>query len=72
MINSTVILGSTGSIGRQSAAVCERLGIRVPALGSEVYHLVYTGKSASYALSLSRRFGRLSAKFTEPNPTDRT
>lgn len=42
--------------------------IRVPALGSEVYHLVYTGKSASYALSLSRRFGRLSAKFTEPNP----
>lgn len=46
--------------------------IRVPALGNEVYHLVYTGKSASYALSLSRRFGRLSAKFTEPNPTDRT
>ena len=34
MINSTVILGSTGSIGRQSAAVCERLGIRVPALAA--------------------------------------
>ena len=32
MIKSTVILGSTGSIGRQSAAVCERLGIRVTAL----------------------------------------
>ena len=32
MVSSTVILGSTGSIGRQSAAVCERLGIRVPAL----------------------------------------
>ena len=34
MINYTVILGSTGSIGRQSAAVCERLGIRVPALAA--------------------------------------
>ena len=34
MIKSTVILGSTGSIGRQSAAVCERLGIRVPALAA--------------------------------------
>ena len=32
MVNSTVILGSTGSIGRQSVAVCERLGIRVPAI----------------------------------------
>ena len=32
MVSSTVILGSTGSIGRQSAAVCERLGIRVTAL----------------------------------------
>ena len=34
MIQSTVILGSTGSIGRQSAAVCERLGIRVPAIAA--------------------------------------
>ena len=34
MIHSTVILGSTGSIGRQSAAVCERLGIRVPAIAA--------------------------------------
>ena len=32
MVNSTVILGSTGSIGRQSVAVCERLGIRATAL----------------------------------------
>lgn len=32
MINSTVILGSTGSIGRQSVEVCKRLGIRVSAL----------------------------------------
>ncbi len=34
MVKSTVILGSTGSIGRQSAAVCERLGIRVPAVAA--------------------------------------
>ena len=32
MINSTVILGSTGSIGRQSVEVCKRLGIRAEAL----------------------------------------
>lgn len=45
--------------------------LKVPALGSEVYHLVYTGKSISYGLSLSRSFGRISAKFTEPNPMNR-
>lgn len=45
--------------------------LKVPALGSDVYHLVYTGKSVSYGLSLSRCFGKLSAKFTEPNPMDR-
>ena len=32
MINSTVILGSTGSIGRQSVEVCKRLGIKAAAL----------------------------------------
>lgn len=32
MIKSTVILGSTGSIGRQSVEVCKRLGIRAAAL----------------------------------------
>ena len=32
MVNFTAILGSTGSIGRQSVAVCERLGIRATAL----------------------------------------
>ena len=45
--------------------------LKVPALGSEVYHLVYTGKSVSYGLSLGRCFGKMSAKFTEPNPADR-
>lgn len=32
MIKSTAILGSTGSIGRQSVAVCKHLGIRVSAM----------------------------------------
>ena len=32
MVNSTAILGSTGSIGRQSVAVCMAQGIRVTAL----------------------------------------
>lgn len=32
MVKSTAILGSTGSIGRQSVAVCEHLGIRVSAM----------------------------------------
>lgn len=34
MIHSVSILGSTGSIGRQTAAVCEHLGIRVAALAA--------------------------------------
>ena len=32
MVKSTAILGSTGSIGRQSVAVCEHLGIHVSAM----------------------------------------
>ena len=32
MIKSTAILGSTGSIGRQSVEVCKRLGIHAAAL----------------------------------------
>lgn len=46
--------------------------IKVPALNSEVYHLVYTGKGISYGLSQDRCFGHLSSKFTEPNPMSRT
>lgn len=46
--------------------------VKVPVLGDEVFKLVYTGKSISYGLSLSRRFGRFSTKVTEPDPTDRT
>jgi hypothetical protein len=45
--------------------------VKVPALGNEVYKLVYLGKNISYGLSLGRCFGKFSAKFEEPNPTNR-
>lgn len=48
------------------------VNIKIPSLGSEVYKLVYLGKSISYGLSSDRRFGRVSSKFCEPNPTDRS
>jgi hypothetical protein len=43
--------------------------INIPARGSEVYHLLYLGKQVSYSQSFSE--GKLSAKFEEPNPTNR-
>ena len=46
--------------------------IQVPTNSSEVYHLIYTGKSVTYAQSLDRTFGKISSKFSEPNPANRT
>jgi hypothetical protein len=48
------------------------VNIKVPALGNEVYKLVYSGKSVSYGLSLDRCFGKVSSKFEEPNPMNRS
>lgn len=48
------------------------VSIKVPALGNEVYKLVYLGKNVSYGLSLDRCFGKVSSKFEEPNPSDRS
>lgn len=48
------------------------VNIQVPANSSEVYHLIYTGKSVTYAQSIDRTFGKISSKFSEPNPTNRT
>lgn len=48
------------------------VSIKVPVLGSEVYKLIYLGKSVSYGLSFDRRFGKVSSKFEEPNPADRS
>lgn len=46
--------------------------IQVPANSSEIYHLIYLGKSITYAQSLDRTFGKCSMKFCEPNPALRT
>lgn len=48
------------------------VNIKVPVLGNEVYKLVYLGKSVSYGLSPDRCFGKISSKFEEPNPMDRS
>lgn len=48
------------------------VNIKVPVLGSEVYKLIYMGKSISYGLSPDRCFGKISSKFEEPNPMDRS
>lgn len=47
------------------------VNVKVPALGNEVYKLIYLGKSISYALSSDRCFGKVSSKFEEPNPMNR-
>ena len=46
--------------------------IQVPANSNEIYHLIYLGKSVAYAQSLDHTFGKISAKFNEPNPANRT
>ena len=46
--------------------------IQVPENGSEVYHLIYIGKSITYAQSLDRTFGKVLMKFSEPNPAERS
>ena len=48
-----------------------KIDVVVTVLGTNVYRLLYTGKSVSYALSLTRNFCKFSAKFEEPNPADR-
>ena len=46
--------------------------IQVLANSNEIYHLIYLGKSVAYAQSLDQTFGKISAKFNEPNPANRT
>lgn len=48
------------------------VNIKIPDLGTDVYRLVYLGKNVSYGLSLDRCFGKVSSKFCEPNPMDRS
>ena len=46
--------------------------IQVPANSNEIYHLIYLGKSVAYAQSFDQTFEKISAKFNEPNPANRT
>lgn len=49
-----------------------RFGLYVPcASESETFWLAYTGKSVSFAQDLSHTVCKLTAKFTEPDPTAR-
>lgn len=45
--------------------------VSVPALGDEVFHLIYKGKSVGYALNMARTFCTISSRFEEPNPNNR-
>lgn len=45
--------------------------VKIPAIGAQIYKLIYTGKSISYGLNLDRRFGHFTMKCTEPDPSDR-
>jgi len=48
------------------------VNIKIPALGDEIYKLIYLGKSISYGMSSDRCFAKVSSKFCEPNPMDRS
>ena len=48
-----------------------KIDIQIPENNSDIYHLLYLGKSVSYAQSLDRTFGKISAKFCEYNPSNR-
>ena len=45
-----------------------KVDIQVPANSNDIYHLIYLGKSITYAQGLDRMFGKISSKFCEPNP----
>lgn len=47
------------------------IDIKIPPVGDEVYHLIYTGGSTSYAQNRERTFCKFSVKFQEPNPSNR-
>mgnify|MGYP006955733355 CR=1 FL=1 len=48
-----------------------KVEVKVPVLGGEVYKLTYQ-RSASFAMNLARTFSKISVKFNEPNPADRS
>lgn len=46
--------------------------IQIPDNSNEIYHLIYLGKNITYAQSAYQSFGKVSMKFCEPNPANRT
>lgn len=48
-----------------------KVDVNIPANSSEIYHLIYLGKSVTYAQSFDRTFGKISMKFCEYNPAKR-
>lgn len=46
--------------------------IQIPDNSNEIYHLIYLGKNITYAQSAYRSFDKVSMKFCEPNPANRT
>lgn len=48
-----------------------KIEVQVPDNGNEIYHLIYTGKSVTYAQNTTQTFGKITCKFNEPNPADR-
>ncbi len=49
-----------------------RVDIKVPEYSADTFKLVYKSCTSPYGLSRNRRFYRISVKFEEPNPRDRT
>lgn len=47
------------------------ISLRLPSRGEDTYKLVYLGKNITYALSRGRKFSKLTARFCEPDPSDR-
>lgn len=74
---SFTIMGSTSAEFVSNKANFEKelnkgnVIICVPKYDNKTYKLVYTGKSVSFSLNKWNTFATLSAKFIEPNPTDR-
>lgn len=48
-----------------------KVEIKVPVLGDQVYRFTYL-RSVSFGLNISRTFSKISIKFNEPDPTNRT
>lgn len=48
-----------------------KVEIKVPVLGNQVYRFTYL-RSASFGLNIPRTFSKISIKFNEPNPANRT